>query len=194
MGITQKEFARRMGVSPQAVNKRVRAGRLSRLPDGTLDPVVAEQEWNATKEPSAGVSVPPASPGSQAVPFQRPSARPPALASAAQGPATSSAPAGTYAQAKTADALYKARLRQLEYEAKSGTYVRAEEVANRWFEHARAIRDRMLAIPDRLAAELAAQTSIHEVRRRLDEEIRIALQELADEVAAGSVRSDGGAA
>ena len=88
---------------------------------------------------------------------------------------------GTYAQAKTADTVYRARLRQLEYESRAGTFVRAEDVAHRWFELARTTRVRLMSIPARVAASIAATTDVHEVRTRLEQEIRTALIELADD-------------
>ncbi|TNF24086.1 MAG: winged helix-turn-helix domain-containing protein [Deltaproteobacteria bacterium] len=173
MGITQKELARRMGVTPQAVNKRVKAGRLSVLADGTLDPDVVMAEWNAGREPDGAPRVErPAAPEARAQAL--PPSPPVRTAQAPPGPAP-----GTYAQAKTADTVYRARLRQLEYETKSGTYLKTEDVAKRWYDVAAALRARFMAIPSRLAAELAALDDVHEVRLRLDSEIRTALQELA---------------
>lgn len=171
MGITQKELARRMGVTPQAVNKRVKAGRLSVLPDGTLDPDVVMAEWNAGREPDE-----PSRPAASATRTSAPSP-PPRAAPAPPGPAP-----GTYAQAKTADTVYRARLRQLEFEAKSGAYLKTDDVAKRWYDLAAALRTRLMAVPSRLAAELAALGDVHEVRLRLDAEIRTALQELARDV------------
>jgi len=175
VGITQKELARRMGVTPQAVNKRVKAGRLSVLPDGTLDPDVVLSEWNAGREPdeTPRTEAPPSPP---APAHARPSAPPPRATQAPSGPAP-----GTYAQAKTADTVYRARLRQLEFEAKSGAYLKTEDVAKRWYDLAAALRTRFMAIPSRLAAELAALDDVHQVRVRLDAEIRTALKELADD-------------
>jgi transcriptional regulator with XRE-family HTH domain len=161
VGITQREFARRMGVSPQAVNKRIRAGRLSRLADGTLDEAVAVREWHATQEPED---------------HQAPEPEPARQARGTPGPAP-----GTYAQAKTADTVYRARLRQLEYESRAGTFVRAEDVAHRWFELARTTRVRLMSIPARVAASIAATSDVHDVRTRLEDEIRSALIELADD-------------
>lgn len=182
MGITQKEFARRMGVSPQAVNKRVRAGRLSTLADGSLDPTVAAQEWNATRGPSMEQPPqrqPPQREAAERQPPQRQAAQRQVAPGAAANSAGAPGSGGTYAQAKTADALYKARLRQLDYETRTGAYVRMDEVQLKWADLAQAIRARLMAIPQRLAAELAANTDVHQVRMRLDEEIRTALQELA---------------
>ena len=178
MGITQRELARRMGVTPQAVNKRVKAGRLTLLADGTLDPDVAEREWNATREPAQSQTATSTAPvAAPATPKSGPPDGHPTGAKASSPPAS----AGTYGQAKTADALYKAKLRQLDYEHRSGTLVRSDDVEQHWYALAQAVRTRLMAIPQRLAAELAATDDIHRVRLRLDEEIRTALEELAQD-------------
>ena len=179
MGITQKELARRMGVTPQAVSKRVKAGRLTLLADGTLDPEMAEREWNATREPApsqTATSKPPAATVPAAARSEPSGSQPTTTRSSTQPGAT-----GTYAQAKTADALYKAKLRQIEFEHRSGTLVRSDDVEQHWYALAQAVRTRLMAIPQRLAAELAATDDIHRVRLRLDEEIRTALEELAQD-------------
>lgn len=160
-GITQREFARRMGVSPQAVHKRVAAGRLSRLADGTLDPAQAEREWHATRNPDIEAEA--------------------AAAAPSPGRQAGGAAPGTYAQAKTADTVYRARLRQLEYETRAGTYVRADATAQLWYDLARSVRTRLMAIPTRVAAELAAMSDVHAIRTLLDDEVRTALVELSED-------------
>ena len=178
MGITQKQYAKRRGVSPQAVNKRVRGGRLSVLPDGTIDPEAADREWFATQAPPGPAH--PTGPGS-GTDGSDATSTPTPVRTAAPGQRVAAAGGGTYAQAKTADALYKAKLRQLDYEVRTGVYVRTEDVERRWFDLAASVRKRLMVVPDRLAAELAASTDTHTVRRRLDAEIRQALEELAED-------------
>lgn len=188
MGISQADYARRKGVSRQAVHKRVRAGRLSVLPDGTLDPAVADREWDATRQPDDSTEAAPAAVAAPTAASPSPAAasaavgRPGSAEGPSDAPASLPAPAprGTYAQAKTADVLYKARLRQLEFEIRTGKYVEVEKVSDRWFELARATRERMLALPARLAAELASMSDMHAIRVRLDQEIRAALVAVAE--------------
>jgi hypothetical protein len=53
--ITQAEYARRRGVSREAVSKARRQGRLARaLVDGLIDPAVADAEWRETTLARAG--------------------------------------------------------------------------------------------------------------------------------------------
>lgn len=70
---------------------------------------------------------------------------------------------------------YQAELARLEYEEKQGTLVNAEAVKKEAFRTARLVRDAMLNIPDRIAAELAAETDAFAAHKRLTDEIRTAL-------------------
>ena len=68
MLITQAEFARRMKVTPQAITKAVRSGRLT-LIAGKLDEKVAALQWNLNRQRPAPPS-----------PMPRPGATEPATA------------------------------------------------------------------------------------------------------------------
>jgi hypothetical protein len=55
MGVSIRAYARHRGVSHTAVEKAVAAGRISTLPDGGIDPAVADVEWERnTLYPQAG--------------------------------------------------------------------------------------------------------------------------------------------
>ena len=47
MGISIRAYARMRGISDTAVRKAIRAGRITQLTDGTIDPEVADKEWQA---------------------------------------------------------------------------------------------------------------------------------------------------
>ena len=47
MALSARAYARHRGVSHTAVQKALRAGRITALPDGTINPEVADQAWNA---------------------------------------------------------------------------------------------------------------------------------------------------
>jgi hypothetical protein len=57
-------------------------------------------------------------------------------------------------------------------------YIPGGEVKRESFRTARQVRDSLLNLPDRLAAELAAETNQFKVHQRLVKEIRRALEEL----------------
>ncbi len=168
--VSLSEYARRRGVSHEAVRKAVKVGRLSRSvvfgPTGKarLLPEIADVEWTANTD-SAQQRVP-------AVPPPRPPAPEP------EAPARDEPKTATFQQARTLREAYMARLARLEFEEKSGQLVRADSVKNEAFKVARTVRDNMLNIPDRIAAELANETNQFKVHQRLTQEIRRALEDM----------------
>lgn len=87
----------------------------------------------------------------------------------------------TYAQSRAVREAYQARLAKLDFEQRSGKLIDAEDVKKQAFKAARATRDQMLNIPDRVSAELAAETDSFKIHKRLTEEIRKALEGLTIE-------------
>ena len=75
---------------------------------------------------------------------------------------------------------YKAEKARLEALQGRGELVPAEEVKAAAFKLARGVRDSIMAIPDRLAAQLAGTTDARQCHTLLTEELRIALRSLAD--------------
>jgi hypothetical protein len=84
----------------------------------------------------------------------------------------------TYAQSRAVRESYQARLAKLDFEQRSGRLVDADDVKKQAFKAARTVRDSMLNIPDRVAAEIAAETDTFKIHKRLTEEIRKALEGL----------------
>ncbi len=101
---------------------------------------------------------------------------------ATSGPVEASGQTTTYAQARLADMLFRARLRKLEFETKSGKLVTTDEVKAQWFRLARQLRDKLLAVPAKLAPQLAALTDVRQVRELLDGEIEAILKGLQDDI------------
>ncbi len=52
MGLSIRAYARHRGVSHVAVKKAIDTGRITPLPDGTIDPVVADAQWAANTTPT----------------------------------------------------------------------------------------------------------------------------------------------
>ncbi len=146
MGISIRAYAKHRGVSHTAVEKAIAAGRITMLPDGSIDAATADADWERnTRYPVSGTS--------------------------------------QYGQARTVHEHYRARLAKLDYEERIGQLVRADEVREVAFHTSRRFRDAMLNIPDRIAAELAAETDAAKVHQILAGEIRNALGEFAGEAA-----------
>jgi transcriptional regulator with XRE-family HTH domain len=69
---------------------------------------------------------------------------------------------------------------------RSGRLIDATVARREAFESARSIRDAVLAVPDRLSAELAAESDAGRVHSRLREELRAALEMVAEVLARGA--------
>lgn len=93
--------------------------------------------------------------------------------------------APSLAQSKAVREAYMARLAKLEYEREIGKLVDADSVRVRAFNAARAARDALQTMPDRLAPLLAGATDVQEVRRLLDDDIAMVCARIADAAAKG---------
>jgi phage terminase Nu1 subunit (DNA packaging protein) len=85
----------------------------------------------------------------------------------------------TLSKAQQVQAQYKAALLKLEYEQKSGKLIDAEVVEVETFNFARRVRDAIQNVPDRICAELASCTDVHQVREKLNAAYNEALEELS---------------
>jgi hypothetical protein len=52
MGVSRRSYAAQRGVSEAAVRKAIATGRITTLPDGTIDPDRADAEWGAQTDPA----------------------------------------------------------------------------------------------------------------------------------------------
>lgn len=155
------EYAQIRNVTRQAVYAALKSGKLAgaRNGDGLIDVEIADRLWSENTDPRKGGDV---SKGKRRdVDTSQLVDRP------------------TLAQSKTLEAEYKAKLAQIEYEEKSGKLVDAEAVKKQAFKVARLTRDAMLAIPDRLSAELAGITDPFVIHEKMMAEIRGAIGEVA---------------
>lgn len=161
------------------MRKGVKSGRLSRsIRRGkVVDAELAAREWKAgaTKPPNkGGAAVAPAPEG--APPPQSP-------------PAAGETPApvgGTLVSAQLQVARARATQIRILNRQRSGRLIDAEVARREAYESARSIRDAVLAVPDRVAAELAAESDAGRVHARLREELRAALAGVAEALARGA--------
>jgi hypothetical protein len=84
----------------------------------------------------------------------------------------------TLEEAQRLQAHFKAELLKLEYEQKTGIKIPAKIVEDKTFAHARGIRDSILMVPDRVSAEIAAATTEAQVREILTNAMNEALVDL----------------
>lgn len=153
MGMSIRAYAKHRGVSHTAVQKAVRAGRITPEADGSIEPTTADADWNANTRPGqSGVAV-----GTNS---------------------ESDARHEDYAVSRAIREEYEAKLKKLEYEKASGQLVERDTVTAHVFTLARGTRDRLLQIPRRVAARVAAESDPRTVEDILDESIREALVDL----------------
>ncbi len=178
-----RAYARRIDVDPKAVRKAIACGRLraslGRTGKGQpciADPELADREW------AAGAAKPKAS-GRASSPPPPPARDPPPPSAPPEPPPKDKPDTLTAAQLRVAvQREEQIRLSNLE---KTGALIDADQARHEAFECARAVRDALLNIPDRLAAELAAESDAARVHDRLDAELRAALESLAEALSHG---------
>ena len=85
------------------------------------------------------------------------------------------------AQAKAYREAFTARLKELEYKKQSGLVIEKAQVEKAAFEVARIARETILGIPDKIAAELAAEPDVQRVHFLLREALLQALETIAEE-------------
>ena len=185
--IAIREAARRLGVSETAVHKAIRSGRVSLAeshPKKLLAWPNVQQQWGANSDPakrhrvgpqgssprraSYGGNVPPAAPLPTAAEAM----------SAAPPPAGATSAAPSLAASRAVREAYQARLAKLEYEKAIGKLIDADEVKVSAFKLARQVRDAVMAVPDRIASEIAAEADAGRVHALISRELRVALQSL----------------
>ncbi len=175
MGVSRRAYARHRGCSDGAVRKAIASGRIAPEPDGTIDPAKADAEWERNTRPGQqrGRRAAPAPDAKQSQPGSQ-------AGRSESGPARSRVP--DYGEQRAIREAYAARLAKLDYEERTGKLVGSEQVKVGWFNVLRILRDRLLNLPDRLAAVLAAEADPGEVRNVLMAELRTVLTEIADSI------------
>jgi len=87
-----------------------------------------------------------------------------------------------FAQARTVEMVFRAKLRKLEYEARQGEMIKAEVVRKSMADAGRTIRDGILGLPDRLATVLAAESDAKKIHVTLKTELSRELEALANAI------------
>ncbi|WP_372624337.1 elements of external origin [Falsiroseomonas sp.] len=173
---SQREVARRLGVSHTALQKAQRAGRIAPEADGAWDVEKIRARLAESSDPmrktATLVQPAPAAP--------RPAALPP-IAAAAPDPlprATSS----TFHDARTANEVLKAQERRLRLDERKGKLVDKARTLLLVHRLAKEERDSVLAWPARVAAEMAAELGVdaHRLQTMMDTRLRQHLAERHD--------------
>jgi len=157
--LSAAQYARHRGVSREAVSKALREGRIHADSRGLIDQAVADKAWaaNTTARSPAGVR---------------------AAAKSVDG-YIPSIEGITLTDARTMHELTKARIAALQLAREMGELVSAATVRDQAFRAARAARDVLESIPDRISDTLAGMTDGDAIRKLLSGEIENALDALA---------------
>jgi hypothetical protein len=91
-------------------------------------------------------------------------------------------PPTSYAQAKLADMVFRAKLRRLEFETRQGKLIEAAIVKERWAAILVVLKERILAVPDKLAPEVTAFTDERQVRDTLKREMHALLKTVHSDI------------
>jgi hypothetical protein len=162
---SQREVARRLGVSHTALQKAQRAGRIAPEADGAWDVEKVRARLADSSDPVRKTSafVVPAPPRPASPPIAAPAPDP--LPRAAQN---------TFHDARTANEVLKAQERRLRLDERKGKLVDKARALLLVHRLAKEERDAILAWPARVAAEMAAELGIdaHRLQTMMDTRLR----------------------
>ena len=186
--ISIREFGRRIGVSDTAVRKAIDAGKIVKAlgkneNNGrpTLNYDIALEEW---KDSGGGI---------HAVNYEsKPKPTPPAPKPEPKKPVEEPAPepkryveqpvmvdTGTLVAAKKAQAVYIAKIKELEYKRMAGTLVEKDKVYRSLFAFGQELRNAFQALPDRIIDEVLATGNRNEAHKILYDSIADVLDKLS---------------
>jgi hypothetical protein len=171
---SQREAARRLGVSHTALQKAQRAGRIAPEPGGGWDVEKARAGLAASSDPArktSALAAPAPAPGPGPAMVAPPAVAPPLATPAAGG--------GGFHNARTANEVLKAQERKLRLEERRGQLVDKRRALLLVHRLAQEERDAVLAWPARVAAGMAAELGVdaHRLQVLLDARLRAHLAE-----------------
>lgn len=180
--ISPAEYARRRGVSREAVSKAIEKGRISTVSGDNgrkmIDPEVADIQWAKNTDPAQSARA--NSPKATIPPASR--------ADDQKGSA--------YWDAHTRREIAAANREELLEKKLAGELVERAKVEDAAFSIGRMLRDSVLGLPTKLAPELAAMSDAFEIETKLRNALRKVLEDItkitADDLtkAMGSAHGD----
>jgi hypothetical protein len=176
MGVSLRAYARMRGCSLTAVQKAIASKRITTLPDGTIDPERANQEWAKNTFAGQTIGRRPTAPA----PSRGGSAQPPVIPQAGE---VSSDPVAAYLRARAVNETFKAKVSQLEYEERTGKLILAVRASEYAATFSAIVKDGLMAMPDRLAPMLAAVDDEKAIHRMLAAEVSALLRKVSKAVA-----------
>ena len=179
MKLSQRAYAKHLGVSEGAVRKAIKSGRISIDKNNLIDPELADRQWQENTDPSKQrIKNEDLNIGSLNN-NQEAHKRLESTNSSANSD-NKNITTQTYQKSRAVKETYEAKLRKLEYEIKSRKFIPADEVKVKAFNLGRAVRDRLLNVPNQVAPMLVNQSDIFAVKKILSDHIAKALEELSN--------------
>jgi hypothetical protein len=184
---SNRELARRIGVSETAVRRAEKAGRIGREADGSWDLVKVQTAWSSNTDPSQQRR----SPGQGQPRAKRVRTAMKPVPEAAVGAVRDtlresgesvSAGGMTFVQARTANEVLKAQERRVRLQRMKGELVDRAKAVAQVFKLALDERDAWVNWPARVAAVMAAELEVdaHKLHTALARHVRDHLAELAE--------------
>lgn len=176
-----REYARRRGCSPSSVSRAIAEHRLvesiRRDSKGhpRIDSELADFEWTQNTDPGKQRSCSGDVREGGVIEENR---RQTSLRSRPLAPDESER-LPSFEESRARREAYAAKLKKLEYEEAAGILLRKDEVREAAFDVSRTIRDQLQVLPYRLGPILAVESDEFVVRARMEEEIHMALENLA---------------
>lgn len=161
--ISKKQLADEKGVAYQRIDKMVREGKLALNEEGLISRSQAEEVW-ATLSPSHLENE--------------------AIKREVEGGASASPLDHPLVKARTMEAVFRAKQRELTYKIDSGKYVPIEKVKTEAFDLGRSVQQKLLTLPARLAPELAVLAALPAdqiepaMRKRMTDEVKRIISDL----------------
>lgn len=174
--VSVRQFAKSMGVSHVAVIKAIKAGRIEKNSDGSIDPEKARLAWEQNTDLSKKREVPGKNEAAE-------------KNQEATGDPEASRATKAYNVARAVREEYAARTARLEYEQKAKSLVSAQEVKLEAYKAGRIFRETMMNLPNKICHELAAESDANKVHALLTTVIHTTLTALFDQ-AKSEIMSD----
>jgi hypothetical protein len=176
MGVSLRAYARMRGVTLGAVQKAIKAKRITPNPDGTIDPERANRDWERNTFAGKTLHMPPAAERRPVHTQRRPAQVPPSAEVGGD-------PIAAYLRARAVAETFKAKNAQLEYEERTGKLIQATKAGEYAAQFSAIVGDALSAWPDRLTPLVAATTDEVVAHRILSNEVAALRRKIAKAIA-----------
>ena len=180
--ISLREYGRRIGTSDTAVRKAIKAEKIVKgvVHDANgkpwIIPDIANAEWAKSYDPSYQRVTQSGTPVSV---YQKPVSEPESESNGQVDAGAAKTADTSLAQARRAQAVYKAKILELEMKQRQGRLIDRDQVYKALFVAGQEVRTAMQAIPDRLIDNILASRTRNEAHKILADAIADALEQIS---------------